>query len=359
MDLNDFSLFKKTDLQNMLGEIDNLPDQLQFAWELGKQQSCEGLEPSQGFSRVLISGMGGSAIGADLLAAYIAPVCKIPVIVLRDYSLPAWVHGPETLVITSSHSGNTEETLEAFDAAKQARCRILAICTGGELEKRAAASKVPAWKFNHTGQPRAAVGFSFGLLLAAFARLGLIGEVGTLTIEVTRAVKAMKKQKESLRGDIPVAHNPAKRLAGQIMGRWVNVYGSGVLAPVARRWKTQVNEIAKAGAGFELLPEADHNALAGLHNPEEVLSRTMTLFLRAPSDHPRNQLRSELTRKGFMLEGLNTEVYEAQGGSPLAHIWTTLHFGDYLAYYLAMAYDTDPTPVEVLENFKDAMKASG
>jgi glucose/mannose-6-phosphate isomerase len=147
-------------------------------------------------------------------------------------------------------------------------------------------------------------------------------------------------------------------MAGQLIGRCVTIYGSGILAPVARRWKTQVNEIAKAGAGFELLPEADHNALAGLHNPEEVLSRTMTIFLRAPSDHLRNQLRSEMTRKEFMLEGLNTEVYKAQGDSPLAHIWTTLHFGDYMAYYLAMAYDTDPTPVEVMENFKTALKAA-
>ncbi len=139
----------------------------------------------------------------------------------------------------------------------------------------------------------------------------------------------------------------------------MNVYGSGCLAPVARRWKTQINEIAKAGAGFEFLPEADHNALAGLLNPAEILSRTATVFLRAPSDHPRNHLRIDLTRQEFMVEGLNTDVYEAQGESLLAHIWTTLHFGDYTAYYLAMAYGVDPTPVEALEIFKAAMKAAG
>jgi glucose/mannose-6-phosphate isomerase len=168
----------------------------------------------------------------------------------------------------------------------------------------------------------------------------------------------MKKQQEDLQPDVPMVQNPAKRLAGQLAGRWVNVYGSGVLAPVARRWKGQINEIAKAGAGFELLPEADHNALAGLHNPADMQSHTMTLFLRAPSDHPRNQLRSKLTREGFSQEGLNTDVYEAQGISTMAHIWTALHFGDYLAYYLAMSYGTDPTPVDKLENFKAAMKAA-
>jgi glucose/mannose-6-phosphate isomerase len=358
MNLDNFLIFARIDPQNMLGEIDDLPNQLQSAWELGSRQPAKGLEPSQGLSGVLISGMGGSAIGADLLAAYIAPTCRVPVIVQRDYSLPAWAHGPETLVITCSHSGNTEETLEAFGMARKARCRILAICTGGELEKRARSAGIPVWKFSHAGQPRAAVGFSFGLLLAAFTRLGLISEAVRITDEIASAVEAMKKQQEKLRAEVPVAENPAKRMAGQLMGRWVNVYGSGVLAPVARRWKGQINEIAKAGASFELLPEADHNTLAGLHNPAEVHSHPMTLFLRAPSDHPRNQLRSELTRKVFVQEGLITDVYAAQGDLPLAHIWTALHFGDYLAYYLAMAYDTDPTPVDMLEDFKAAMKAA-
>ena len=365
MNLDDFKSFPKLDPQNMLGEIDNLPRQLQSAWELGQQQP---LPDAKGIARIIISGMGGSAIGADLLTAYIAPACKIPVIVHRDYSLPAWAHGTETLVIVSSHSGNTEETLEAFDAAVKTGCRILAVCTGGELEKRANAHNVPVWKFTHAGQPRAAVGFSFGLLLAAFTRMGLIASTspkGTLSHsagfnpekELLEALAVMHSQQETLRADVPVAQNPAKRMAGQLVGRWVNVYGSGILAPVARRWKGQVNEDAKAGAGFELLPEADHNALAGLENPE-VLMQTMTLFLRAPSDHPRNLLRADLTRQGFIVEGLNTDVYEAKGESPLAHIWTALHFGDYMAYYLAMAYEVDPTPVEAIQDLKAALKAA-
>ncbi|HEX7541669.1 MAG TPA: bifunctional phosphoglucose/phosphomannose isomerase [Anaerolineales bacterium] len=355
MNLDNLSAIKQLDPQNMLGEIDNLPAQLEKAWELGQTQPCEGLKPSQGFSRVLISGMGGSAIGADLLAASIASSCPVPVIVQRDYGLPAWAHGPETLVIASSHSGNTEETLEAFNAALQNKCTLMAVATGGMLAECAAQANIPLWKFEHPGQPRAAAGFSFGLLLAVFTRLGLIPDPA---IELAGAVAAMSKQQETLLADVPVAHNPAKRLAGQLVGRWVNIYASGCLTPVARRWKTQLNEIAKAGAGFEVLPEADHNALAGLLNPAEVLSRTMTLFLRAPSDHPRNHLRADLTRQGFMVEGMNTEVYEAQGDSPLAHIWTTLHFGDYTAYYLAIAYGADPTPVEALVNIKAAMQAA-
>lgn len=352
MNLDDLSTIKQLDTLNMLGEIDNLPAQLQSAWELGQTRP---LPEMTGIRQVIISGMGGSAIGADLVAAYISKVCPAPVIVHRDYGLPACARGPETLFIASSHSGHTEETLDSFDAALKAGCRVLAICTGGELEKRAKAAGAPAWKFEHTGQPRAAVGYSFGLLLAAVARLGLIVAPEE---ELLEAVAGMRSQQERLRADTPVVQNPAKRMAGQLVGRWVNVYGSGILAPVARRWKGQVNEIAKAGAGFEVLPEADHNALAGTLNPSEVLSRTFSLFLRAPSDHPRNRLRSDLTRKTMMLEGLSTDFYDAQGNSPLAQMWTAIHFGDYMAFYLALAYGVDPTPVTALQDFKAEMKAS-
>jgi glucose/mannose-6-phosphate isomerase len=120
--------------------------------------------------------------------------------------------------------------------------------------------------------------------------------------------------------------------------------------------KGQVNEVAKAGASFEVLPEADHNTLAGLINPSQVLMpHTMNLFLRAPSDHRRNRLRIDLTKKTFMVEGLNTDFLDARGDSPLAHMWTLIHFGDYMAYYLAMAYGADPTPVDALVTLKEAL----
>jgi glucose/mannose-6-phosphate isomerase len=126
---------------------------------------------------------------------------------------------------------------------------------------------------------------------------------------------------------------------------------------VARRVKGQINEIAKAVANFEFIPEADHNTLAGTINPAEVIQpHTMNLFLSAPSEHPRNRLRTELTRQAFMLEGTNTDFLEARGDTPLAHMWSLILFGDYMAYYLAISYGVDPTPVEALVNFKNALK---
>lgn len=349
MNLDDYRSFIEIDRQDMLAQINALPDQLQTAWELGMHQT---LSDWVGIERVLIAGMGGSAIGADLLEAYIKPFCQVPVIVHRDYGLPAWARGPETLVIASSHSGNTEETLAAFDEATRRACRILCLSTGGRLAEAAKSYQADLWVFEHKGQPRAAVGYSFSLLLAAFTRLGLIPDPSG---ELQDAIQTMKSKQESLQPQVPVAQNLAKRMAGQLMNRWVVVIASDLLTPVARRWKGQISEIAKAWSQFEFIPEANHNTLAGIVNPEENLSHTMVIFLRANSNHPRNQLRIKLTRNIFMLEGIGTDIIDARGETPMAQLWSTLHLGDYIAYYLAMAYGMDPTPVEAIEGFKRDM----
>jgi glucose/mannose-6-phosphate isomerase len=353
MHLDDYTTFPTIDKQDMLGEIDTLPDQLISARELGQNLPFPTLD---GITQILIAGMGGSAIGADLFASYAVPYCPVPIFVHRNYYLPAWARGEKTLVITSSHSGNTEETLSIFEDALANNCHILTISTGGKLAELAEDARLPLWTFEHYGQPRAAVGYSFGLLLAAFARLGLIPNPSE---ELAGAVSAMRAQQENVRPDVPIVNNPAKRFAGQIIGRWVSVFGADVLEPVARRWKGQLSEVAKAWAQFEFLPESDHNTVAGVVNPQDVLMNTMNLFLRAPSYHPRNRLRTDLTKKIFMLEGLGTDFVDAGGETPLAHQWTALHLGDYTAYYLAMLYDVDPTPVGAIEGLKGEMRAAG
>lgn len=353
MNLDNFSEFPKIDLDNMIIQIDSLPGQLEDAWELGNQLF---LPDWKDIKYVLVAGMGGSAIGADLLRAYAAPLCKVPIIVNRDYELPAWISGSEALVIASSHSGNTEETLSALKTAAERQCRALALATGGKIEALARSINIPFWQFSHAGQPRAAVGYSFGLLLSAFCRLGLIPDPEE---ELEDAVRAMVEQQADLRVEVPVVHNPAKRIAGQLAGRWVTVLGSSLLAPVARRWKGQVSEIAKAWAQFEFLPEANHNSLAGIQYPESMLSNMAVIFLTSASDHPRNLLRSRLTRDILMVEGIGTDTIESQGHTRLAHQWTSLHFGDYVAYYLAMMYGVDPTPVAAIESFKLGMLEAG
>jgi glucose/mannose-6-phosphate isomerase len=346
MDLNQYQDFPKLDSQNMLAQMNGLPEQLETAW---KEAEALPLSDFSDVRRVLIAGMGGSAIGASLLKAYAAPLASVPFEVHRDYGLPAWAQGPETLVIASSHSGNTEETLDALETALDRDCSVLVISTGGKIAEIAKKNNLDLWVFNHQGQPRAAVGYSFCLLLNLFYRLGFLPDPQN---ELSDAVGEMKKQRETLAPEIENHQNPAKLISGQLIGRWVSIFGSDLLVPVARRWKGQVSEIAKAWGQFEALPEANHNTLAGVVNTEEVLTKIMAIFLKAESNHPRNQRRIELTIKNFMLEGLNTILVKAKGKSRLAQMWTLIQFGDYTAYYLAMAYDVDPTPVAAIENLK-------
>jgi glucose/mannose-6-phosphate isomerase len=350
MNLDDVSIFQQLDPQDMIGQINRLPDQLSAAWEQGLSLPLPGF---QDIRRVLVAGIGGSAIGADLLAGYAATACPVPVVVLRDYDLPAWANGPETLVITSSYSGNTEETLAAYDQARARACRVLAVTSGGRLAEIAGEQGQPLWTFEHSGQPRAAVGISFGLLLAAFTRLNLLPDPSAALDD---ALHALRNQQSNLMPDVPVVFNPAKRMAGQLVGRAVTIFAADFLGAVARRWKGQINEMAKAWAQFDLIPEADHNTLAGLDAPENALGQTVALFLSAQSNHPRNRTRLDLTRQVMMTQALTTDVIEAKGSTPLAHLWTLLHFGDYTAYYLAMAYGEDPSPVDVLEMLKNELR---
>jgi glucose/mannose-6-phosphate isomerase len=302
-------------------------------------------------AHIVMAGMGGSGIGGELTFALVAPESSLPILVLRDYGLPAFV-GPDTLVVGLSHSGNTEETLSACEAGLARGARLLAITGGGKLAALAASNGAPVWRFEHDGPPRSAVGYTFMLTLAALAKLGI---VSTKTEDVAEAVAALRGQQESLGAESPVTRNPAKRMAGQLMDRIVAVFASDYLAPVARRWNGQITEIAKAWAQFVELPEAGHNQVVGTLYPEALVSKFMVLFLRSAYNHAQNKRRSEVTREIYMTAGFNTDAIEATGQSPLAHMLTALHYGDYVAYYLAMCYGVDPTPTPQIDYLKEQM----
>jgi len=353
MNLDDIVAMHKLDPSNILAEIDDLPDQVERAWT---QVQKLPLPAFSGLTNIVISAMGTPGNAADLLACYAAEHSSLPVIVHHDYGLPAFANGAGTLLIASDHSGNSEETLDSFHQASLRGCTIMVISTGGRLAEKASVAGHPVWRFSHGGQPRTALGFSFMYLLAVFTRLNLLPPQDE---NVSGAIAAMKTQQENIRAAVAAVNNPAKRYAGQMVGRWVTIFGSGLLAAVARRWKSQINELAKAPANTEFLPDANHNSLAGIINPsdEVLVPHTLTLFLCTAFDHPRNSLRANITRQVFMIEGLNTDFYLAQGSSSLAQMWTTIHFGDYMAYYLAIAYGIDPEPVDAIDSLKSTLSA--
>ena len=350
MNLNSFKQFKSIDRGDMLEAIRELPYQLEEAYSLGNDFP---LPENKDFDRIVIAGMGGSAIGGDLLVAYTFPDLEIPVSILRDYHLPGWAVGKNCLVICSSHSGNTEETNSVLLQAIERNCSIVVITTGGKLLSSASDNGIPTWRFEHTGQPRTAVGFSFGLLLHLFARLSIIPEQDEA---IKTAVSAMKELGKEIDADVVIVNNPAKRIAGQLVNHHVSIFGAEHLCPVARRWKTQINELAKSWAQYECIPEADHNTLAGVLQPSKILPKIFTVFLKSNHYHPRNRKRMDLTLTEFMVAGICTDQIEFSADDKMAEMWKAILFGDYVAYYLAMMYEIDPTPVEAIESLKMQMQ---
>jgi len=305
-------------------------------------------------THILFCGMGDSAIGGSLVASLIAGECKIPFTVLRDYDLPAWADS-KTLVIAASHSGNAEETVSCFKQAIERKTKLMAITTGGETAEMCHKANGTLWRFDHDATPRTAIGYAVTLPLALLSRARLIADKSA---DVASAVNAMREQQKKLKAESPVMKNPAKRMAGQFMDRFPLIFGSGIMAAVARRWKAQVSQNAKAWAQFEVIPEMDHNSLAGISNPQSLISKCIALFLESDFDHPRNKLRSETTRVLMMTAGFNTDTIRGVGGTPLAHALTALHYGDYVSYYLAMAYGTGITPSESISELNQTLANS-
>ena len=338
-DLDSSQTYLRLDPSGMAGRIKDLPNQCRQVQEaVGRVQLPDRLRSME---RVLIAGMGGSAIGGDLLADVASVESTIPVTVWRDYNLPPSVDD-KTLVIACSYSGGTEETLSAFKEAMAKDAGVVAVTGGATLAQEAANANIPVVPIDYQGEPRAAIGYSFLAPLLVLAKLGL---VAVPTNMVAEAVDELERHIPLLAAETPEVQNPAKQLARELLGRLPVVYGSGLLQGVARRWKTQLNENAKVWAFFELLPEANHNAVVGYQLPDAVRSLAFVVLLRPTDPHPRVALRYEVTQELLDQQGVPYRVVEARGASALSQIFSSLIVGDYVSYYLAILQGIDPSPV--------------
>jgi glucose/mannose-6-phosphate isomerase len=345
-ELNNLSLFEKLDPDDMLRRVAELPRQCRDAW--AGIMSLELPDDDRTIRNIVVLGIGGSAIGGDLLRTLVKSECSAPIVVNRDYTLPAFV-GPETLVIVSSYSGNTEETLTTFDLARQTGARMIAFSTGGQVAARAGEWGVTLFGYDYSSQPRAALGYSLVPLLGLLVRLGLIADKA---VDVEEAAAVMDDWRAEIRETVPFEENVAKQLAAQLYGHLPVVYGAGYLSEVARRWKGQFNENAKNWAAFEQMPELNHNAVVGYDWPADLAKEVVVVVLRSSLDHPRDRVRFDVTGEILAQKGVAYETVNARGHSPLAQMLSTIHFGDYVSYYLAMLNRTDPTPVKTIAYLK-------
>ncbi len=344
--LDDPAALAGYDQAGMFGHIAAMPAQILDGWQ--RTRSLTLPDSFRSLSSVALLGMGGSAIGGDLVRGIYSDRLTVPLAVIRDYELPAWV-GPQTLVIASSYSGATEETVSSLSAALTRRCPVAVITTGGPIGEVGRKAGLPMLTFPGGGQPRAAVGYAVMLLAGLLERAGMLA---LDEAEVRGAHAAGQVTVTRCGPDIPTDENPAKQLAWALVDRLPVIEASGFLSVVARRWKTQLNENAKSTAVFEELPEATHNAVVGYPHPESIRDHLYVLFLASPLEHPRNRLRAALSAELLDTARISHQVVPVAGETRLAQAIAAIALGDLVSAYLAVLYGIDPTPVEAIGRIK-------
>ena len=338
---------KKADPGDMLTKIKDLPLQIKDAWKI---VSAATLPPAYGDVRnITVLGMGGSAIGGEFAGALLADELKVPLNVHRDYGVPGYI-GRDSLVIVSSFSGNTEETLSGFDEAKKRGAKILAITTGGRLADEAKTLRLPLITFGYHAQPRAALGYSLTLVMGALTKLGLVRDMGK---EIEAALADVAKLEERVHEGART--NDAKKMAIELVGKIPVIYGAGVMGVMARRVKDQWNENAKNWAHYDVMSELNHNAVVGFPHPPIARDAQVVLLLRSKRDNPRHKLRFDVTKELLDRSQIPHKDLQFDGGSLLSEVLQMTYFTDYVSFYVSLLNGADPSPVTSIDYLKDRL----
>lgn len=337
------------DPRGMRDLILNFPKQAEEAVAIGRAASVR--INAKKVRAIVVSGLGGSAIGGDLLRAYLSGTCRVPVFVNRHYRFPAFV-GPDTLVIVSSYSGNTEETVASYREAVRRKAQVLCITSGGAVLRMAKRYRHPVIVIPGGLPPRAALGYSFFPMLLAVSRLGFVKDQTKAVNETLALLRTLAAEY----ADHDAPGNAALALARTLHGRLPLIYsGPERFDTVNVRWRGQITENAKTLAFGHVFPELNHNEIVGWEVLQGLMKQMHVVMLRDEEDHPRVQLRMEVT-KGIiapMAAGV-TEV-RSRGRSLLARMFSLLVLADWLSFYLAMLNGVDPTPVKKIDFLKEAL----
>ncbi len=333
---------REVDSAGQLDDVLALPDHLRDA--LWRVESA-GLEDG-GATGLAVCGMGGSGVGGELARAALGDRLCLPLLVVRDYELAPWTP-PSHVVLCVSYSGDTEETLACFEAANAVGARRIVATTGGPLADAARAADVPVIGIPAGLQPRAAVGYMFTIAAEVAA---LVGAAPGIRTEIDSAAAQLEAAREALAAR-------AAEIADRIGGTVPTIYGCDLTAPIAYRWKTQMNENSKQHAFAHELPELDHNEIVGWHPDGD--SAFSAVFLTDRDQHPRERERAELTAE--LIEPAAREVMriETEGETRTGRLLWTVMLGDLVSLHLAALRGVDPSPVEVIERLKDALGRPG
>lgn len=351
MNLDDTQSISQLDSEDVLGATERFAEQCQAAWELGR--AARDLPDAGGVENVVVVGMGGSGISGDVVQTLVEPRLPVPWRTFKDYGpLPEWV-GRNTLAFVVSYSGDTEETLAAFEELHDRGARAIAISSGGRLAALAAGYGVAHVLVPGGRQPRASLGFLALPLLASLVEVGLIRDCSD---DVDDAVSSLAAISKSCNRDIPEEENVAKQLASALAGRTPVIYGGTGLGEVAAyRFKCDLNEYAKSHAFANAIPEMNHNELEAYGSKGAASNDFITVLLRDVDDHERVGLRLDVVKE--LLRSAGNEVIEvhSRGISRLARMLTLVMLTQLTAIYVGLVNDVDPGPVPAIEEFKSRL----
>jgi glucose/mannose-6-phosphate isomerase len=306
-------------------------------------------------ANIVVAGLGGSAIGGDLLKDWVKIQLKVPIEVSREYRLPEYA-GKKTLAIICSYSGDTEETLSSFLDALKRKCMIYCISSGGALIRYAQKHKVPYLQVPSGMPPRAALPYMLVPLLVLMEKAGLAKGVKE---ELDEAIVLLKKISYENGPEMPTRDNFAKTVATHIGDSAPTIYGAGIFRSVAQRFKQQFNENAKSAAKWEFFPELDHNEIVGWEGRGEQCKYFSIILIRDSDDQVEITSRIDTTKQIMERAGLIIFDLDVQGKSTLAKMLSTVVVGDFISVYLAVIRGVDPTPVNTINYLKGSLSKNG
>lgn len=341
------------DKENMLGSLEELGKQITHAWQDIKNVSYT---PTSEIHNVVIAGMGGSGLGADVIKHLFKPELSVPLDYVHDYTLPNYV-SEHSLVVLASYSGTTEEILACAQDAQERNAQIMVVAAGGKLEEIATENKYPMYKidpkFNPSNQPRMAIGY------AVFGTIGLLSKAGIISLsdsQVAAVQNTIEKQIEACKVEVSGESNPAKALSYMMLDRRPVIVVSDFLEGAAHVSTNQHNENAKAFVDYKVVPEIDHHLLEGLKYPKSNASTHVFFFVKSMLYHPKNIIRTQLTQKIVEANEIETLAVPLQAQTKIEQVFEMITLFGFAGFYLAMLQGINPSPIPFVETFKTDLK---
>jgi glucose/mannose-6-phosphate isomerase len=337
------------DKSGMLEIIESFPEQCQDAKRIGYEFRLPNGFRTR-YNNIVCAGLGGSAIGADLVRSYLADQLKVPLFVSRNYGLPGFT-GKDTLVLISSYSGNTEETLSAYHDAKARSSNMVVITSGGRLSRLAMEDDVPVVNIPAGLPPRAAFGYSFFPILILLSGIGAIKDQAFYIDDAIKNLKRLKN--ERLGHKVEDKENQAKSMASRLYGKFPVIYASeDRMGAVATRWRGQFAENSKTLASSNVFPEMSHNEIVGWENPRQALKDSAVIMLKDRSDDPSVSKRMQIVKRMLKKKGVDVIDVNSTGKELLGRIFSLVYIADFVSFYLAILNKVDPTPIESITYLK-------